>query len=61
MTRSEYERTCYLIGIKPIDISDEVLNEITEQQFISMFSNPDNLQDYKNKTMLRERVWLIKI
>ena len=61
MTRSEYKRTCYLIGIKPIDISDELLDVITEQQFISVFSNPDNLQDYKNKTMLRDRVRLIKV
>ena len=61
MTRSEYERTCYLIGIKPIYISDELLDKMTEQQFISLFSNPDNLQDYKNKTMLRDRVMLIKV
>lgn len=61
MTRSDYERTCYLIGIKPIDISDELLDEITEQQFISLFSNPDNLQDYKNKMMLRDNVRLIKV
>lgn len=61
MTRSEYERACYHIGIKPIDIPDEILDEITEQQLISLFSNPDNLQDYKNKTMLRDRVRLIKV
>lgn len=61
MTRSEYERTCYLIGIKPIDIPDEILDEITEQQLISLFNNSDNLQDYKNKMMLRERVRLIKV
>lgn len=61
MTKSEYEHTCYLIGIKPIDISDELLDEITEQQLISLFSNPDNLQDYKNKMILRERVRLIKV
>ncbi len=62
MIRSEYERTCYLIGIKPIDISsDELLDEITEQQLISLFSNPDNLQDYKNKMMLRDSVRLIKV
>ena len=61
MTRSEYERTCYLIGIKPIDISDELLDEITEHQLISLFSNPDNLQDYKNKMILRDSVRLIKV
>lgn len=61
MTRSEYERACYHIGIKPIDIPDEILDEITEQQLISLFSNPDNLQDYKNKTMLIDRVRLIKV
>lgn len=62
MTRSEYERTCYLIGIKPIDnISDELLDEITEQQLRSLFNNPDNLQDYKNKMMLRDSVRLIKV
>jgi len=61
MTRSEYERVCYSIGIKPIDISDELLDRITEQQFISLFSNPDNLQNSKNKMMLRDRVRLIKV
>lgn len=61
MTRSEYERACYHIGIKPIDIPDEILDEITEQQLISLFSNPDNLQDYKNKTMLIDSVRLIKV
>lgn len=65
MTRNEYERTCYLIGIKPIDISNELLDKITEQQLISLFSNPDNLQDYKNKMMLgeelRKRVKMVKV
>jgi len=27
MTRSEYERACYHIGIKPIDIPDEISDE----------------------------------
>lgn len=61
MTRSEYERTCYLMGIKPKDLSDELLDEITEQQLISLFSNSDNLQDYKKEMMLKNRVRLVKV
>lgn len=48
MTRSEYERACYLIGVKPIDIPDEILDEITEQQLTSLFYNPDNLKNLQN-------------
>ncbi len=57
MTRSEYERACYHIGIKPIDIPDEILDEITEQQLTSLFYNPDDITRLLNKEKLNKKIY----